>query len=236
MEDVAAKNMAKIIRNLEDEESSQNKVELQIIYYPENCKESWFEEAVESTKSHPLNLKIFRGNVLGPLHLRQEFISNCKTPFLGWIDDDDVLLPGTVQRCLDFFEKEENKKFCGVFTSAIRIGVENEEIILPNNSERIFSRDSHLQREFRPHHFMLFRTEAAMRCLEIPPKFHSAIQMETFLVTAYASLFGPWKFLDFTGYVKRDRKTSIGKNIPDEIFSLVSAHCASIINKGRKND
>lgn len=217
-------------------EESLPEVELQIIYYPENGKESWFEEAKESTKGHPVDLKIYRGNCFGPLHLRQEFISKCKTPYLSWMDDDDVLLPGTVQRCLDFLEKEENKKCCGVFTSAIRIDDESGEIILPNNSERIFSRDSHLQREFRPHHFMLFRKESAINCLEIPPKFHSAKQMDLFLITAYASLFGSWKFLDFPGYVKRDRETNLGKNIPEDVFSLTTAHCASIINKGRKSD
>lgn len=232
MEDAVAAKMT-IITRIEEETPE---VELLIIYYPENGKESWFEEAVESTKSHPVDLKIYRGNCLGPLHLRQEFISKCKTPYLAWIDDDDVLLPGTIQRCLDFLEKEENKKCCGVFTSAIIINDESGEIILPNNSERIFSRDSHLQREFRPHHFMLFRKEAAMNCLEILPKFHSAKQMETFLITAYASLFGPWAFLDFPGYIKRDRETNLGKNIPEDVFSLTSAHCASIINKGRKND
>jgi hypothetical protein len=211
-------------------------VELLIIYYPENGKESWFEEAVESTKSHPVDLKIYRGNCLGPLHLRQEFISKCKTPYLAWIDDDDVLLPGTVQRCLDFLEKEENKKCCGVFTSAFLLDDDSRELRIPNNSERIFSRDSHLQREFRPHHFMLFRKEAAMRSLEIPAKFHAVRQMDLYLTTAYASLFGPWQFLDFPGYVKRNRLNSAGKNIPAEFFSLTTAHCASIINKGRKND
>jgi hypothetical protein len=217
-----------------EEESPE--VELLIISYPENSKESWFEEAVESTKGHQVDLKIYRGNVLGPLHLRQEFISKCKTPYLSWMDDDDILLPGTVQRCLDFLEKEENKKCCGVFTSVIRINDEDGNIILPNNSERIFSRDSHLQMEFRPHHFMLFRKEAAMNCLEIPPKFHSAKQMDHYLTTAYASLFGPWKFLDFPGYIKRDRETNLGKNIPADVFSITTAHCSSIINKGRKSD
>lgn len=215
------------------EEENLPLTELQIITFPKNCKESWLKEAIESTKNHPVNLRVFQGNVFGPLHLRQEFISSCKTPYLGWIDDDDILLPETINKCVNFLEKEENKSFCGVFTRSFILNDDTCELTTGQMKENEFSRETHLQHTFYPESFMLLRREAANFALEIPSKFHAVKSMSSFLISAYASLFGDWKFLEFDGYIKRKRQGSLSYSLSQNYseFSLVTSHCSSIIKK-----
>lgn len=200
-------------------------VDLQIINFRPNCKDEWFEAAKNSVKDEPVNLHLYQGNRFGPLHLRQEFIEQSETPYLGWIDDDDEIIPGTVQQCVDFLDREENQHYCGVYTN-FSIMDENsviiEEINQPDYEEvNIFTIRK------RPFHFILLRREAARYSLKIPAKYHGAIGGDTLLIVSYATLFGDWFRLPIQGYKWRSREGSNGKKINE--YGMVISHCNKVV-------
>lgn len=200
-------------------------VDLQIINYKPNCKSEWFQAAKNSVKDEPVNLHLYQGNKLGPLHLRQEFIQKCKVPYLGWIDDDDELIPGTIKQCVDFLEKQENKKFCGVYTN---YSIMNENsIIIEEINKSDYKEDNIFTKHERPFHFLLLRREAARFSLKIPAKYHGATGGDTLLVVSYATLFGDWFRLPIQGYKWRSRENSQGKKINE--YGMIIAHCNKVV-------
>jgi len=198
-----------------------NKVEMQIINYVSSERDPlWFQAALESVKLEPVDLKIFTGKKNYNFIHRKEFIDQCKTEYLCWVDDDDEIIPGTVQKCLDFLELPENKNYCGVYT--------NHYVRQLDGSEKYFikkeySREDHAKNIHRPFHFLLTRTEAAKNY--IVDLGHSKGDLFYFL--AYASLFGDWKHLDIPGYIWRNHPNSHGKRIPK--FSSLLKKCEDII-------
>lgn len=202
-------------------------VDLQIIHYPENCKEEWFQSALDSVKDEPVNLKIYRGNSLGSLHKRQEFFEFSTAPFVCWIDHDDELVPGTIQKCLDFLQARGNEKFCGVYTDYC---IMNEESQIVSTMKRPpYEKSTHISNLNRPFHFILFRREAAEKSFLIPPKFHGAGGGDFYLILAYATLFGEFAHLGILGYKWRNRSDSQGKTIKE--FPMLVGHCAQVITR-----
>jgi hypothetical protein len=205
-------------------------VDMQIISYPPNGKKEWLDKAIESLKDEPVNLKIYEGNSWGPLHNRQALIEKCDVPFFGWVDHDDEVVPGTVQKCVDFLSLEENKKFCGVYTDFTVMNEMSETIGFvehpPYSEKHLFTKGK------RPFHFILFRTEAAKHTLKIPSKYHGAIGADLLLMRCYATLFGDWVHLPINGYKWRSYENSCGKKINE--YNMVISHCNYVIKNKDK--
>jgi len=199
-----------------------SQVEMQIIRYPtSDRKESWFQETLASIKDEPINLKIYEGSINNVFNQRKKFIKDCKTPFLCYIDDDDKLNPGIIEKCLNVLNKEENKKICGIFTNYIVIDKnQNSQLYI----KKEYNRKEHSKNINRPFHFILIRTEAALNFLKCNISFNNGV---LYLITAYCSLYGDWKYLNELGYFWKDRKNSFGKNIKD--FNILIEHCSNII-------
>lgn len=199
-----------------------NQVELQIIRYKTLDRlESWYNDALNSVSNEPIDLKIYQGDYGNIFNVRKDFISKCKTPYLCWIDDDDRLEPGIIQKCVDELNKEENKNICGIYTDHININEDgSEELII----KKEYSREDHAKNINRPFHFLLFRTEAALKCLEYESKI---LRTDLHLILAYCSLYGDWKYLNELGYYWRNRKNSFGKRIMN--FNTMINYCSEII-------
>lgn len=198
-----------------------NKVEMQIISYksPER-NPKWFQECLTSIENEPVDLKIFQGKKNHNYNQRHQFINQCKTPYLCWVDDDDRIIPGTVQKCLDFLELPENKSFCGVYTNHYVLNEQDQTQKYFVKKE--YSREEHSKNIHRPFHFLLARTEAALNFT-----LNNYCQADLFFFLAYCSLFGDWKHLNIPGYIWRNHPFSHGKKIPN--FKFILKECEEII-------
>ena len=206
---------------------NKQRVDLQIIYFSPNCKEEWFLNAINSVKDEPINLSLYEGHEFGPLHLRQEFIEKSNSPYIGWIDDDDELIPGTIQQCVDFLDRVENQHYCGVYTNYEIM--DEDSITFETIQHNPYDKNNiHVPRK-RPFHFTLLRNQAARQCLKIPAKFHGSRGGDTLLINAYATSFGDWYQLPITGYRWRSRKDSQGKKLNG--YAHVVSHCIHVVYK-----
>lgn len=195
---------------------------MQVINYksPER-NPKWFQECLESIKDEPVDLKIFQGQKDYAIVQHNQFINQCKTPYLCWVDDDDKLIPGTVQKCLDFLELPENRSFCGVYTNHYVLTEKNQTQKYCIKKE--YSREEHSKNIHRPFHFLLTRTEAALNYKVLENK-----QCDLFYFLAFSSLYGDWKHLNIPGYIWRNYPESHGKNIKNFKESLKD--CYNIIS------
>ena len=91
-----------------------NRVDLLMVRFPNTIKDEWANEAIESVKNEPVNFTILPGIHEGPITQRLEFMKTVSTPYFGWIDDDDKLIPGTITKCIKELDNDVEKKLCGV--------------------------------------------------------------------------------------------------------------------------
>jgi len=208
--------------------SKEKKVDLLMIRFPDNCKEEWANQALQSIKNEPINLTILPGIHEGPLTQRLEFIKKVQAPYFCWIDDDDQLIEGTVQICIDELEKEENINKCGVFTNHYNM---NEDGVIIETPEKYQPRlYSQLNKSHRPFHFLLWKKEVIPYIL----KYYESIpdKGDLYSLSTLATYFGEWKFIKHYGYKWRNRENSYGKNI--ENFNGLMDFCTKHLQEIRK--
>ena len=215
-----------------------NDIEIQVIK-SKTTPVSWFDQAYDSiaTQIPEKNIKVYESSELGMLHQRLHFIENCKTTFLGWVDDKDFILPGTLIKCRTFLQGEQSKQFCGIFTA---MGLLKESTEFKTISDvdlvklgGVYSTEKHLLGESIPNPFQLFRTVAAKHALSIPAKFYSAKAYSSDLISGYALLYGPWRKLLEPLYINRAIMTLLDFDTSDSLKKIVYNHLRSVVGTVR---
>ena len=183
-------------------------IEIQIIKDPQTPR-GWFRQSYYSVSDQipEKNIKVYEGDELGILEKRLHFIQNCKTPFLGWVEDRDLIIPNTLTKCRSLLIKSKDRTFCGVFT-AYGILNENKNFTSIQNLEQVclggnYTQGQHLAGVQVPTPFMLFRLDSAKKALTIPSQFFGARAYSNDLISGYALLYGPWKKVFDPLYIKR---------------------------------
>ena len=144
---------------------------------------------------------------MGLLETRLHFIRNCKTPFLGWVDSTDFILPDTIQKCRSCLFNQENSKYSGIFTGIANLPIDTVYTDLTDTYSspyKDYTLTEHLAGNITPTPFMLFRTKAVKQALTILPKFFSARAYTDMLISGYVLDSGPWLQFPDTLYIKRE--------------------------------
>lgn len=194
----------------------------------------WFEQAYNSiaTQIPDKNIKVYESSELGTLHQRLHFIENCKTTFLGWVDDSDFILPGTLTKCRTFLQGEQAVRFCGIFT-AMGLLKEDKEFKTLSDVSLVqlggtYTPEKHLLGETIPNPFLLLRRDSAKLALAIPAKFYAAKAYSLDLIAGYSLLYGPWRKILDPLYIKRTILTPEDFDTSDSLKSIVYNHIRSV--------
>ena len=85
----------------------------------ETSNEQWLSEAIASVRTAPVNLYLFDNKENKINKGRYEAIKLGHAEFVTWLDCDDILLPGTIERCIE--KLDANPDAIGVYTDNIHV-------------------------------------------------------------------------------------------------------------------
>lgn len=158
------------------------------------------DEFFKSLESEPVTVRVVNpisGNVC--LARVQAFLKGIN-PYVSFVDDDDIVIPGTFQKCLDFLIA--NPQYGGVYTNSVMRYSNGFEVPMYSNHD--WSIQHHAEKPVPIHQVIVIRRkimEAAISKL-LSSRFceNTNIHNED-LIYAFCAKEAPFKFLNFNGYV-----------------------------------
>lgn len=101
------------------------KLELLIRTFP--GREEYYKQALKSVKEDGIKPTIFKATTDDPLEGLLESIQKSKSEYFTWVNDDDILLPGLVNKCVNLLDS--NSKVVGVSTLGDKIDEKGNLIV-----------------------------------------------------------------------------------------------------------
>lgn len=199
-----------------------HQIDVHVLHLPDE-REDWAIECNQSLHNEPINVHHLPG-IKGDLRQgRYTGYQQGSAPYVSFVDPDDIVYPGTFQKCLGVLE--QNPECCGVYTLS-NIDYEDGRVVL-NHPFREWSPLVQFNNILEVHQIVVMRRDLILKCYE--NKFHDMP------LTAYHDIYtymhlamhNPWIAIDYIGYMWRKRNTGChfteGKNgLPPSVKQLRS--------------
>lgn len=170
------------------------KVDTHVLLLPET-NQQWWEECQATLKDEPINLHLVDGI---PGHIgkaRAKGFQQGDSPYISFVDPDDLLIPGAFQACIDVLES--NPQACGAFTDEILIDEKGETLGSGIWTRRPWNPLLMLEPKYM-HHITVMRREFVLRHLEeITTKWPNLAE---FVLKGLLTQYGPWINAGKIGY------------------------------------
>ena len=158
-------------------------------------RESWLQDSLTSLSQQPCDVHVCPGILGATGQARYEAFELGRSPYVGYVDDDDLVEPGAVQACLDALER--HPEAVGAFTDEILIDSAGETIGQGFSTGREWTPKRHLGSLMFVHHLWIGRREIVEKyrhvMRDMPIGAHWAL-------TCLMALDGPWIHLPIVGY------------------------------------
>jgi len=158
-------------------------------------RESWLQDSLASLSQQPCKVHVCPGILGNTGKARYEAFEIGQLPYVGYVDDDDLVEPGAVQACIDALE--QHPEAVGAFTDEILINSAGETISQGFSTGREWTPKRHLGSLKFVHHLWIGRRESVERhrhiMRDMPIGAHWAL-------TCLMALDGPWVHLPIVGY------------------------------------
>lgn len=201
-------------------------IDVHILHLPDE-NQHWWKLCQESLQNHPINIFNCDGIPNNSPEARRLGYQHGTAPYVSFIDPDDIVLPGTFQKCLDVLE--ENPDICGVYTLSDTIDEDGNLI------------DVHFSHPFREwsveimdNNLLEIHQTCVMRreYVETYYKHHyyNVPQCNVYdntMLYIHLAKYKPWKAIDFVGY--RWRKRIDGNHLGGNIYPNQIKHTFNYI-------
>jgi hypothetical protein len=192
-----------------------NPVDLYVLKWNSNDRPEWLKQCLDSLAGEPVNLGVFDG-ALEIGKARAAAIREGAAPYVSFVDDDDWVEPGAIQKCVGFLEY--NKSFVGTYTD-LNYRKMNGDLIRSSTKGIWCPRKQMMDMGGGSvGHLSVFRRDAVTSFL---PGLEKIGRIEDLWLYAMLAKKGPWKKLDIVGYNKRVGYESASRNVPGSIRKTV---------------
>jgi hypothetical protein len=169
------------------------------VLHLEDENKQWWDECEKSLVGHPITVYNCDGIIGNVQEARRLAYLKGNSPYVSFVDPDDIVIPDSFQLCLD--ELESNKGICGVYTRSQAID-EKGQIIYNHVTDRPFREFSIELIKKNPveiHQLLVMRRDYVE---EYYTNIHPYIPKSDyeFLMYAHLAIMKPWKALNFIGY------------------------------------
>lgn len=157
---------------------------------------AWLEQCLASLEGEPTNVQIVRSESRNVGALRAAAHRAATAPLLSFVDDDDWVLPGAFQACIDALE---NPDLVGAYTDFADVDVATGAVA-SRYQKRPWSAFNQLLKPFEVLHVHVYRREPAIKYLDEMAHWET---LEESLLMGLLVQDGAWRKLDIDGYRKR---------------------------------
>jgi Glycosyl transferase family 2 len=170
------------------------KVDVHVLLLPDTLQ-NWWDECRMSLRDEPITLHEVSG-VKGHVgKARANGFRHGESPYVSFVDPDDLVIPGAFQACLDVLE--QNPEACGAYTDEMLISAEGKELNPGLWSGRPWNPLLMLEPKYM-HHILVMRRKFVQPHLEeIEEKWPN---MAEFVLKGLLCQYGPWIHVDRFGY------------------------------------
>lgn len=169
------------------------KVDTHVLLLPET-NQQWWEECQATLTDEPINLHLVNGI---PGHIgkaRANAYQLGDTPYISFVDPDDLVIPGAFQACIDALEA--NPQACGAYTDEILISESGETIEQGIWTGKPWNPLLMLEPKYM-HHIIVMRREYVLRHLDEMDRWPNLAE---FVLKGLLTKYGPWVPANKTGY------------------------------------
>lgn len=158
----------------------------------------WLDQAITSCEGQPVTLQLIDNadNTIG--EGRASGLATGDAEFVGWLDDDDWLLPGAVDSCLEALAA--HPEAVGAFTDELRYRDGVQVGVGEGNGTGPWSPELQLTRISYARHLVVMRRAAVMPYLPIMAQ-HK--KLSEYVLRGLIVQRGPWIHVERDGYVHR---------------------------------
>lgn len=180
----------------------KHRVDVHILHLPTENKQ-WANECVQSLMNEPVNVFHLDGVIGDVRQGRYLGYQQGNSPYVSFIDPDDVVYPGTFQKCIDVLDA--NPDCCGVYTiSDIEFEDGQKRLIHPYHNWTPMVQYTNI---LEIHQIVVMRREFVLICYNE--------HYDDMPLTAYHEVYSflrlatykPWVAVDYVGYMWRKRNT-----------------------------
>lgn len=185
------------------------KVDVHVLFLPETDQTLW-GRCQESLKGEPVNLIMtegIRGHV-GKARAKGFLLGD--SPYVSFIDPDDLVVPGAFDACIETLEANPNA--CGTFTDEILIDID-DKIIRPCFFSGCSWNPLHMLEAQYMHHILVMKREYVLKHIV---ELEQWPNLAEFVLKGLLTQYGPWVHTNYIGYKWRVAQTdkSTHKSFP----------------------
>lgn len=182
---------------------TNNLIDVHILHMP-NENQDWWKLCDASLKNHPINIYNCDGIYNNVGEARKLAFSQGTSPYVSFVDPDDIVLPGAFQQCLDVLE--QNPNICGVYTTSNIMtpdGIVNKYIMKPYRPWSLINQQNNC---LEIHQLVVMRREYVTLFYDTTyPRFPLTNLYSNSLLYLGLANIAPWISIDFVGYTWRHR-------------------------------
>lgn len=157
---------------------------------------AWLDQCLGSLEDEPTNIQIVRSTSRNVGELRAAAHEAATAPLLSFVDDDDWVVPGAFQACIDALD---DPALVGAYTDFTDVDSATGEPI-GVYVKRPWSPRVQLLKPFEVLHVHVYRRAAALKYLAEMAQW---VTLEESLLMGLLVQDGAWRKLDVDGYRKR---------------------------------
>lgn len=170
------------------------KIDVHALLLPDTRRD-WWEECRKSLRGEPITLYEMPG-VKGHVGKgRADGFRQGDSPYVSFVDPDDLVISGAFQACLDALE--QNPKACGVYTDEILMDANGNDLNPGLWSGRPWNPLLMLEPKYMHHVLVMRRKFVQPHLEEIEKKWPN---MAEFVLKGLLCQHGPWIHVDQFGY------------------------------------
>ncbi len=177
-------------------------LDLHILHHAASTTPEWWEQCMASANAaQEKGLCSVRIIDTDSDHIganRAAAIAAGSSPYVAWLDSDDLLMPLGIQPMLD--ELEQHPEACGVYSNRQQIDATGKVLLTMMFSQ--WNPRQQINGQYFPHQLAIYRREAITPHLSTMATFKTYSE---FVVAGLATQFGPWRHVPIIAYQRRER-------------------------------
>ncbi len=180
----------------------------------------WLEQAVDSCAGQPVTLHLIDNSIGTIGQGRVAGLAEGTAEFVGWLDDDDWLLPGAVDSCLEALA--DHPEAVGAFTDELRYCDGIQVGVGEGNGTGPWSPELQLTRISYARHLVVMRRSVVTPFLPIMAQ-HD--KLSEYTLRGLMVQHGSWIHVERDGYVHRqhdENNATYNPTTPEQVKAAVN--------------
>lgn len=197
-------------------------VDTHVLIHHSLQRPAWLDQCLASLEGEPTNILLVRDAGTNVGALRAAAHAQGSAPLLSFVDDDDWVMPGAFQACIDALA---DPALVGAYTDFSDVDAATDAVTRHWHKSPWAAR-AQLLRPFEVLHVHVYRRAPAMKYLAEMARWTT---LEESLLMGLLVQDGQWRKLDFDGYRKRAHTIGAGSRITPPMLRDLTARLAPIL-------